>query len=42
MVNHVFRTFGGRWPPTTGEEPTETYNRLKTLVNKIKSYESTR
>jgi hypothetical protein len=25
-----------------GEEPTETYNRLKTLVNKIRSYGSTR
>jgi hypothetical protein len=25
-----------------GEEPTETYNRLKTLVNKIRSYRSTR
>jgi hypothetical protein len=25
-----------------GEEPTQTYNRLKTLVNKIRSYESTR
>jgi hypothetical protein len=25
-----------------GEEPTETYNMLKTLANKIRSYESTR
>jgi hypothetical protein len=25
-----------------GEEPTLTYNRLKTLVNKIRSYGSTR
>jgi hypothetical protein len=25
-----------------GEEPTKTYNRLKTLVNKIWSYGSTR
>jgi hypothetical protein len=25
-----------------GEEPTETYNRLKTMVNKIQSYGSTR
>jgi hypothetical protein len=25
-----------------GEEPTQTYNRLKTLVNKIRSYGSTR
>jgi hypothetical protein len=25
-----------------GDEPTETYNRLKTLVNKIRSYGSTR
>src|SRR5688572_20653687 len=25
-----------------GEEPTQTYNRLKTLVNKIRSYKSTR
>jgi hypothetical protein len=27
---------------TRGEEPTQTYNRLKTLVNKIRSYGSTR
>jgi hypothetical protein len=26
----------------TGEEPTKTYNRLMTLVNKIRSYKSTR
>ena len=25
-----------------GEEPTQTYNRLKTLINKIRSYRSTR
>jgi hypothetical protein len=32
----------GRFAMKRGEEPTETYNRLKTLVNKIRSYESTR
>jgi hypothetical protein len=32
----------GRFAMITGEEPTQTYNRLKTLVNKIRSYESTR
>jgi hypothetical protein len=32
----------GRWNMKRGEEPTEKYNRLKTLVNKIQSYESTR
>jgi hypothetical protein len=32
----------GRFPMIRGEEPTQTYNRLKTLVNKIRSYESTR
>jgi hypothetical protein len=32
----------GRFTMKRGEEPTETYNRLKTLVNKIRSYESTR
>jgi hypothetical protein len=32
----------GRFAMKRGEEPTETYNRLKTLVNKIQSYESTR
>jgi hypothetical protein len=31
----------GRFAMKRGEEPTETYNRLKTLVNKIKSYGST-
>jgi hypothetical protein len=32
----------GRFAMKRGEEPTEIYNRLKTLVNKIRSYESTR
>jgi hypothetical protein len=32
----------GRFAMKQGEEPTETYNRLKTLVNKIWSYGSTR
>jgi hypothetical protein len=32
----------GRFAMKRGEEPTETYNRLKTLVNKIRSYVSTR
>jgi hypothetical protein len=32
----------GRFAMIRGEEPTQTYNRLKTLVNKIKSYGSTR
>jgi hypothetical protein len=32
----------GRYAMIRGEEPTQTYNRLKTLVNKIRSYESTR
>jgi hypothetical protein len=32
----------GRFAMISGEEPTQTYNRLKTLVNKIKSYGSTR
>jgi hypothetical protein len=32
----------GRFAMKTGEEPTKTYNRLKTLVNKIRSYGSTR
>jgi hypothetical protein len=32
----------GRFTMKMGEEPTETYNRLKTLVNKIRSYGSTR
>jgi hypothetical protein len=32
----------GRFSMKRGEEPTETYNRLKTLVNKIWSYGSTR
>jgi hypothetical protein len=31
----------GRFPMKSGE-PTETYNRLKTMVNKIRSYGSTR
>jgi hypothetical protein len=32
----------GRFAMKRGEEPTETYNRLKTLMNKIRSYRSTR
>jgi hypothetical protein len=32
----------GSFAMIRGEEPTQTYNRLKTLVNKIQSYESTR
>ena len=32
----------GRFAMKRGEEPIETYNRLKTLVNKIRSYGSTR
>jgi hypothetical protein len=32
----------GRFAMKRGEEPTETYSRLKTLVNKIRSYGSTR
>jgi hypothetical protein len=32
----------GRFAMIRGEESTQTYNRLKTLVNKIRSYESTR
>jgi hypothetical protein len=32
----------GRFTMIRGEEPTQTYNRLKTLVNKIQSYGSTR
>jgi hypothetical protein len=31
-----------RFAMKRGEEATDTYNRLKTLVNKIQSYESTR
>jgi hypothetical protein len=32
----------GRFAMIRGEEPTQTYNRLKNLVNKIRSYGSTR
>jgi hypothetical protein len=32
----------GRFAMIRGEEPTQTYNRLKTLVNKVRSYGSTR
>jgi hypothetical protein len=32
----------GRFAMKTGEEPTKTYNMLKTLANKIRSYGSTR
>ena len=38
LVEGELRRFAMKW----GEEPTETYNRLKTLVNKIWSYGSTR
>jgi hypothetical protein len=31
----------GRFAMKRGEEPTKTYSRLKALVNKIRSYEST-
>jgi hypothetical protein len=31
----------GRFIVKRGEEPTETYNRLKTLVNQIRNYGST-
>jgi hypothetical protein len=32
----------GRFSMIRGEEPTQTYNRLKTMINKIRSYGSTR
>jgi hypothetical protein len=32
----------GRFAMKRGEKPTDTYNMLKTLVNKIRCYESTR
>jgi hypothetical protein len=32
----------GRFAMIRGEEPTQTYNKLKTLINKIRSYGSTR
>jgi hypothetical protein len=32
----------GTFAMKRGEQPTETYNRLKTMVNKIQSYDSTR
>jgi hypothetical protein len=32
----------GRFAMKRRDEPTETYNRLKSLVNKIRSYRSTR
>jgi hypothetical protein len=32
----------GRFAMIRGEEPTQTYNRLKTLINRIRSYRSTR
>jgi hypothetical protein len=38
MVEGELRRFAMK----RGEEPTKTYNRLKTLVNKIRSYASTR
>jgi hypothetical protein len=44
MITKMERVEGelGRFAMKRGEEPTETYNRLKTLVNKICSYGSTR
>jgi hypothetical protein len=30
----------GRFAMIRGEEPTQTYNRLKTLINKIRSLEA--
>jgi hypothetical protein len=32
----------GRFAMKRGEEPTETYNKLKALVNKVRSHSSTR
>jgi hypothetical protein len=32
----------GRFAKKRGDEPTKTYNKLKTLVNKIRSYGSRR
>jgi hypothetical protein len=32
----------GRFAMKRGEEPTETYNKLKALVNKVRSHRSTR
>jgi hypothetical protein len=44
MINKMELVEGelGRFAMIRGEEPTQTYNRLKTLVNKIRSYGSTR
>jgi hypothetical protein len=44
MINKMELVEGelGRFVMIRGEEPTQTYNRLKTLVNKIQSYGSTR
>jgi hypothetical protein len=44
MINKIELVEGelGRFAMIRGEEPTQTYNRLKTLVNKIRSYGSTR
>jgi hypothetical protein len=44
MINKIELVEGelGRFVMIMGEEPTQTYNRLKTLVNKIRSYGSTR
>jgi hypothetical protein len=44
MITKMELVEGGlkRFAMKRGEEPTETYNRLNTLVNKIQSYESTR
>jgi hypothetical protein len=38
LVEGELRSFAMKW----GEESTETYNRLNTVVNKIRSYRSTR
>jgi hypothetical protein len=42
MITELVEGELGRFAMIRGEEPTQTYNRLKTLVNKIKSYGSTR
>jgi hypothetical protein len=42
MITKMVEGELGRFAMKRGEEPTETYNRLKTLVNKIRSYGSTR
>jgi hypothetical protein len=42
MITKMVEGELGRFAMIRGEEPTQTYNRLKTLVNKIRSYGSTR